>query len=102
MAARVVNNDLRINFIKAESGVVTTLADHDITGAFKCVFVWDGSNLSLYVNGSQRYSAAGVTQPSWSSLVFNNTSREGFQMLKQNILFDEALTQSEAEALTTL
>ena len=103
LEARNSGNNKTIYLVKEESGAVTTLHAFTISGTTKFCFVWNGTTLKVFRDGAERYSSTSFTQPTnWDLFVFNSTSREAFSEIANIQLYDTALSDSEAETLTTL
>ena len=80
---------------------------YDIKQSNKIALSYKTNEVKLYINGSLAGTDTSATMPSANTLnKFSSDFGQGsFKLaaeLKQAIIFDSALTQSEAEALTTL
>jgi hypothetical protein len=87
---------------KRESGTLTIIYQNALK-SLKACFVWNGTSLKLFVNGSNVYtnnSFANFT--SWDTFELNNSSRPASYKCNLSLLFPTALTDQECINLTTI
>ena len=103
LVARATGNNKFVFLVKEEAGTSITIHSFTFSSLTKIMFVWNGSTLKAFVNGSQVYSANDFANFSnWDDFTFNRTSREALIELNQTMLFPTALTDQEAIDLTTI
>ena len=103
LEGRNSGNNKVIYLVKEEGGAVTTLHAFTISGKTKFCFVWSGTTLKVFRDGTEEYSSTSFTQPTnWDLFVFNHSGRQAFSKIANIQLYDTALSDSEAQTLTTL
>ena len=81
---------------------VTTI---DFEGTHKIAVTYAANNAAIYIDGTQLSTDTSFVVPNCGNVYLGTSEAFGVSIggsIKEAILFDSALTQSEAEALTTL
>ena len=87
---------------KRESGTVTTMYQNPLK-SLKACFVWNGTSLKLFINGSNVYNDNSFANfAAWDTFELNNSSRPAAYNCNSSVLFSTAISDAEAINLTTV
>ena len=87
---------------KRESGTVTIIFQNPLK-SLKACFVWNGTSLKLFINGSNVYTNNSFANfAAWDTFELNNSSRPASYNCNSSVLFPTAISDAEAITLTTV
>jgi len=87
---------------KRESGTVSIIYQNNLK-SLKACFVWNGTSLKLFINGSNVYNNNSFANfASWDTFELNNSTRPASYKCNSSFLFPTALTDQECINLTTI